>query len=97
MRNLDTYQTGKWYNFVIHTRLVAKEGFTKVWFLGEQIVDYFGPNYSAGHGKCYLKFGLYNGWSERNIDKSVNTCMLYHDEFRFAWGDRAGYEMVCTK
>lgn len=92
-----TYQTGKWYDFVIHTRLDAKEGFTKVWFQGEQIVDYFGPNYYAGHGTCYLKFGLYNGWRERNIDEPVTTRTLYHDDFRFAWGKGAGYEKVCPK
>jgi hypothetical protein len=96
-KTIVSYQTGKWYDFVIHTRLDSKEGFTKVWFQGGQIVDYYGPNYYAGHGKCYLKFGLYNGWRERNIDEPVTTRTLYHDEFRFAWGEGADYDMICPK
>lgn len=88
------YQTNVWYDFVIHTKQDSYNGFTKLWFNGEQVVDFTGSNYYRGHGKSYAKFGLYNGWRDRDISEPVETRLLYHDEFRFAWGEGANYDLV---
>lgn len=93
----NTYQTDKWHKLVIHTRLDYSDGFTKIWLDGEKVIDYKGKNYYRGHGKCYAKFGLYNGWRDRNIDEPVKTRTIYHDDFRFAYGDSANYDLVAPK
>lgn len=90
------YQTNRWYDVVVNTRLdSAGGGFTKIWIDGQLVVNYSGMNYYRGHGPAYAKFGFYNGWRTRDIPgEKVNVRTIYHDEYRFGFGPGVGYDSV---
>jgi hypothetical protein len=89
-----SYKTNEWNDFVIHIRLDSKNGFTKLWLNGTQKVNASGSNYYRGHGPSYPKYGMYNGWRERDINESVTKRTVYHDEYRYGWGSGISYSSV---
>jgi hypothetical protein len=95
-QEIHEYQTDHWYDFVIHTRLDSTSaGFTKVWINGKLVVDHSGATYYRGHGNSYPKLGFYNGWRTRDLPgEAVRVRMIYHDEYRYAFGAAGGYEKV---
>ena len=96
---IHAYQTNRWYDFVIHTRLDSTSaGFTKVWIDGELAANYSGMTYYRGHGKPYPKIGIYNGWRTRDIPgEKVTARTIYHDEYRYAYGADGGLDVVAPR
>lgn len=90
-----SYVTDQWLDFVIHAKWTNDAaGFMRIWIDGVKVVDITGPTYHTNMGPPYPKMGLYIAWKDRNMDDPVYEKTLYHDDFKIAWGDGAGYSTV---
>jgi hypothetical protein len=87
--DLGAYDKGVWTDWVVHIKWsYGSDGFLKIWRNGNLAVDQSGPNAFNDAQGPFFKMGLYKGWSDLSgRHGSVNSRVLYHDEFRMAGAD----------
>ncbi len=90
------YKTDEWIDLVFNFRIAqSPHGFFKLWVNGKQVVNHVNTSVDHdGNGDPYVLFGMYIGWRDKTIDEPVLTRLVYHDEYRIAWGDSASYDTV---